>query len=582
MDVMSISGRDQQVGIRGLNAYQSNTLLVMIDGRSVYVDLYGSVFWDLFSICLDDIDRIEIVKSPASSLYGANAFNGVINIITTQSPEDESLTVHLRGGNRTAAASVLYRNRSHQLWYKVSSEVDHLREWPDSLNQGTSAFKCNGTIGIDPAEDKSLSLSFGTVHADNRNLFSGFEIGTSTIDGSMSHVSLNGKLKSLSLRTSFSNLHARISDLKGYADILGDTYDLDCELDHSLNLGARHTLIWGLQYKLNTISEDLYFAQARAHNLFAFFVEDEWALTPRLKLTLGTRWDTHPMVGNHLSPRVSLFFKPQVHHVFRFSISKAYRNPSLFNSYVQLQGVSTNNPYQWPIEFRIEGNQNLKSEEVIAYELGYFTRAGKGCIFNLNLFYKSYSHFIGTIPEILYAPVQPGAPPVPVRMTSRFDNLGGAWSLGGEASLDVTLSRALSGFGKYAYQQVVAAEDNPTTPSRNEKNQMDPRYPRHKINAGLRFSAKPFTSQILFGWTSSTIQPYQDSFAVGMDLHLPAYALVNMRVGWALGSRGTELYLLCANLLNNRHYEFPGHLMDRHEGGLPIGTQILLGIRIAP
>ncbi|MDQ1354506.1 MAG: hypothetical protein QG657_4815, partial [Acidobacteriota bacterium] len=172
IDVMTISARDQQVGVWGFITPVNNKLLVLVDGRTIYTDLYGMVLWDLFPVGLQEIDRIEAVKSPASSIYGANAYSGVINIITKTPKQLRGTTVHFTGGERdTVIGSILHAGElaNGRLKYKISAEYDQTQGWQDPNEKNAEVLRFNALAEYSLGEKGRLALSAGRAHSKNRD-----------------------------------------------------------------------------------------------------------------------------------------------------------------------------------------------------------------------------------------------------------------------------------------------------------------------------------------------------------------------------------------------------------------------------
>ncbi len=590
VDVMTITLRDQQVGVRGLNSNQSNKLLVMLDGRPVYIDLYGSVFWDLFPVGLEDIQRIEVVKSPVSSIYGANAFSGVVNIITKTPEQAEGTRLKITAGEAgTVIGSMTHAGSGKKMSYKVSGEWNRAKEWQGDENAG-EIYKVNALLNYDIGKKSKLALSLGRTHTRDRKLFVDFDLGNSTLTGDMDYIRLDYEYGDFRFRTFFNRLNAEF--FAGEAGLeSGYTSTLDIEVLHSFKIGKSHSVVWGANYRHNRIKKfELFFNRGYKQDLWALFFEDEITLSPRLRVTVGGRYDRHPLVGDHVSPRGSLFFSPSPKHIIRFSIAQAYRNPAFFNSYFNFtyqtffQLPAPFPAVEVPFTYISRGNESMGSEGVIAYEIGYQSRWPGGVNLGVNLFYNMYTDFFTSTDRYTYYAEHelfPGSPGNVILKSAETDygNGGDARGIGGEIHLDVKFSEAVSGFINYSFQEITDTEDNPNTTLVDETDRVRPQYPKHKVNGGLRIKFKNGLSfNCLVHWAAKT--SHYISYADGSEymVDLDDYLLVNTRIGYRLLNKKLEIALAVFNLFNHKHFEYPPGIATMPFYAHEIGRRISLSI----
>ena len=567
VDVMDVSMRDRQVSVRGLNSVQSNKLLVMIDGRSVYVDLYGSVFWDLFPITLEEIERIEIVKSPVSSLYGANAYNGVVNIITKSPEQAEGTKLKLTVGScDNLMASFLHAGTHKKLGYKISGEWDRSDEW-DRNDEPCRIYKLNAHVDYDLGKESKISLSACRTHSENRNFFVSLEIGDTEFSSVMDYFRLDYQYANLKFHSFINRLDADL-DLGDIADMhSAETFTFDTEILHSFNIGKMHSFTWGANYRYNKIKKGYFFPDNYREDLWSLFFEDEIEITDSFRVTVGGRYDRHPLVGGHLTPRGNIFFSPSTRHVFRISVARAFRNPAFVNSYLYMEYptlVSLPEPYSAitvPFTFVSVGDDSLEPEGIVAYEFGYRTNGIKGIVLTVNLFDNKYTNLFNNINTFEYygaGEIFPGSPGgvITKRMINRFQNVGDARGLGGEINLDFRLNNHLSGFVNYAYVKIVNSQDDPRTTTINEKDLVNTRYPMHKVNAGLKLKLdNGFFLNCHIHWVDKTRHHVQSVDGKGYILDLADYLVFDAAAGFKY--KGLELSLAAFNLLNNKHYQYP-------------------------
>jgi iron complex outermembrane receptor protein len=342
VDVMTITARDQQVGVRGFIAPVNNKLLVLVDGRSVYTDLYGLIFWDTFPVGLEEIQRIEVVKSPASSLYGANAYSGVINIISKSPQQLKGTTFRLTAGSQNSfIGSVIHAGNAakKRINYKVSAEWDSTDGWNENIEaeKTREVLRANALLEFSIDEKTKLVLSGGRGHSKNRKMHSGEAIGPGLLTDYTDYFQFDVRSDNLEFRTFFKWEKPSAEWL-----LTGEKQDwaiatYDVEFLHSFNIGETHSLVWGVNYRHNRLKDNPFIIKDQQQNLWALFLEDELRISDKLRMTLGGRYDRHPLARGHFSPRGSIFYSPGKKHILRLSVARAFRNPSFVDSYLYLE-----------------------------------------------------------------------------------------------------------------------------------------------------------------------------------------------------------------------------------------------------
>ncbi len=592
VDVMNLTLRDQQVGVRGFNGFQSNKLLVMIDGFSVYEDLYGSVFWDFLPITMDEIKQIEIVRSPVSTLYGANAFSGVINIIT-KSPEDingGSVDAFL-GNLDSASIGVLYGYTGDAVDVKVAGSWERAGDWG---NNGliSDVFKGSLMLGMDLGDNTRLQIYGARVNSDPRLVNVGVGFGGGHMAGDSAYFQARLQTGKFVLKGKYSsfNVEGLLPNVSNA--FVGERRTWDLELLHTVNLWKRSSLVWGMNLIYNEIPTATILGEKRNQTLWGLFAEQDVELSDKVRVTLGARYDQHPLVKGHLSPRGSLFIKMGKNSVLRASVAQAFHNPAFINSYMHIQYI-LKVPVAWgapdmdiPVVYETVGNEDLKPEKVTAYEIGFSSRAGNRLKYSLNIFYNRYKDFIET-EYILDFPAESNIPGVPVglipgKVTSHFINRGKAWSIGGEFESEVKINSWLSGFFNYSLQRIVREYDNPYTNSYNEKGKRDKAFPLHKINAGIKGKLNRYLAGGLFmHWVSKT-QRISSVFPGQPEIveTTGAYCTLNGSIYYSpFLTIPLEFRMTFHNLLNNRHYEYYRDVRGENDGSQELGRKIMFGIK---
>jgi iron complex outermembrane recepter protein len=388
LEVAQVNSHDWAVSARGFNNTLANKLLVMIDGRTVYTPLDAGVFWDAQNVLLADIDRIEVVSGPGGTLWGANAVNGVINIVTKSARETQGLLLEGGAGSLLQDFGAVRYGGSNgsNLFYRVYAQ----------------RFDRNGTVfanGNDAMDSWDMSqggfrmdwypseVNTVTVQGD---AYSGSEAGKpgdtfldgQNVLGRWSHTISD--TSDLSVQAYFDRTWREIPD--EFAEDL-KTYDLDVQ--HRFALGERQSVTWGGGYRLMEDSVKnsaaLAFIPAdRNMQLFSAFVQDQIELVPdRLQLTLGTKLEHNDFSGFELQPSARLAWTLSDRQTLWAAVSRAVRSPSRIDSDVEIPGAPP---------FQVVGGTNFDSETVLAYEAGYRVNPAERLSISLATFYNDYDH----------------------------------------------------------------------------------------------------------------------------------------------------------------------------------------------
>jgi iron complex outermembrane receptor protein len=387
LQVAQVNAHDWAVTARGFNGAPlannslANKLLVMIDGRSVYTPLFGGVFWDVQSVLLEDLDRIEVVSGPGGTLWGANAVNGVINVVTKSAKDTQGLYVSGAGGSflQDLGAARYGGHVGSNLFYRLYGQrFDHnstdLESGPDArddwdMTQG--GFRAD----YDPSDADTLTLQ--------GDFYSGCEGDpTSTIlDGQ----NVLGRWKhafsaasDLAVQLYFDRTWRNLPDPSFNEDL--QTYDI--EIQHRFPLGARQSILWGAGYRVMRDnvgnSPALSFMPAtRNLQLGSAFVQDEVTLVPkRLSVTVGTKIEHNDYSGMEVQPSGRIAWTLTARQTIWGAISRAVRSPSRLDADVTTPAVI--------------GDDDFESEKVLAYELGYRVQPFDRVSLSVAAFYNEY------------------------------------------------------------------------------------------------------------------------------------------------------------------------------------------------
>ncbi|MBS1741412.1 MAG: response regulator [Bacteroidetes bacterium] len=362
------------------NSSLADKLLVMVDGRVVYNQLFSGVYWDVQHILKDDIDRIEVVSGPGGTLWGANAVNGVINIITKSAKETQGFNGAVSFGNffKNGFAFRYGSNIDSVVYFRVhANRFDYGSinyEDGSSANDQWDMTKAGFRMDIYPRKTNNQFTLQGDFYMGNEDSNDSTKVNGQNVLGRWKH--------------NFST-HSNLT-IQGYfdrtwrnatPDSLGDemtTFDLD--IQHDVVLGKRNRILWGTGYRNvtdKTTGRIIFSPANRTLHLFNAFLQDQVTLVPKkLELTLGTKLLHNEYTGFEWQPSVRLALTPVTNHTLWAAVSKAVRTPSRFDRDLKsIQDLPT---------------APVISEKVWAYELGYRIRPAENISFSLATFYNNY------------------------------------------------------------------------------------------------------------------------------------------------------------------------------------------------
>lgn len=407
-----------EITSRGFNGQFANKLLVLMDGRSVYTPLFSGVFWELQDTMMEDIERIEVIRGPWAAMWGANAVNGVINIITKKARDTRGDLVDAGSGNQergffgirhggSIGADGSYRIYAKGFSRNASVKASGQRQ-DDAWRSGQIGFRMDGTAsGGDrlTLQGDAYSMKNGTPLTSNAVLtppYTSYTPNDAPVHGGNlmtrwesilpngSEISLQGYYD----RAQFSTL---------YVGENTETYDLDFQ--HRLHPNSTNDLMWGANYRhihntaVNTVNMS-YSPSSFGYQNASFFIQDDITLlTDRLRLTLGAKEEKSHFSGMQFQPNARLLWTPDNKNSVWLSASKASRTPNLnestgTTSLVVLPPLTASNPTPLPMQLLLSPNSNLAAETVTAIEAGYRAQWNPHLSTDIALFSNNYHNLI--------------------------------------------------------------------------------------------------------------------------------------------------------------------------------------------
>jgi len=457
MDVARIDNNKWAVGIRGFNDRFNGKLLVQVDGRTVYNPLSSGVFWDAVDYPLEDVERIEIIRGPGASVWGANAVNGIINIITKSARDTQGGLIS--GGSGTedhgfgtfqygskGGGDLFYRvygkgfTRDRQFSFSGASpdrwhgaSVGHRIDWRRN-EQDSITFQ--GDFISSTAERKDFrptsSAPFSITNIENEKTHN------ANLLGRWNHESNSDASWSLQ---AYWDHFAREGD-NGFVDLRWDTFDVDFQ--HNVSFGKRQKIVYGAGYRYIDAflgpSTDNGFAVSfippdRNPQLFSAFFHDQIILIEnKFNLALGSKFENNDFTGFEYQPTGRLLWTPTKRQTIWTAISRAVRTPTLSEDGIGTRQLPVFPPALGgaPLFPQLSGNRDFDSEKLVAYELGYRTQADRLSI-DIASFYNVYHDIRVVAPAVARRGVAPGTFDLPLDFLNSMDGktygieIAGTW-----------------------------------------------------------------------------------------------------------------------------------------------------------
>jgi iron complex outermembrane receptor protein len=382
LQVARVDARQYAISARGFNSTTANKLLVLIDGRTVYTPLFSGVFWDAQDVFLDDVERIEVISGPGATLWGANAMNGVINVITRPASDTKGLLAYAGGGNRESGIGARYG---------TDLSGGALRVYAKGTDRDNTVH-ANGTAVPDGWQNAQAG-----VRADWGSAVHGFTLQGDAYRGTIDQLAPGD------VRISGGNLIARWSQqfsadnhfqLQAYLDqtereIPGTFSErlntFDAEFQHAFRAGA-HNLTWGAGYRNArdrvTNSAGLAFLPAQITQRWSnLFIQDEIELGEQLRLTAGIKVASNPYTSWEVLPSVRLAWKLDASRMLWGALSRAIRAPARLDRDLFVPG-------QPP--FLLAGGPDFRAETADVGELGYRAQPSARLSYSVTAFHARY------------------------------------------------------------------------------------------------------------------------------------------------------------------------------------------------
>ena len=589
VNAVQTSARDVNITTRAQTGTLSDSLLVLLDGRSIYQDFFGFVMWDFLPVDTTEIKQIEVIRGPASAVWGANAMTGVVNVISKTPRELEGTSVSVRFGqlDRTRpgepfdGGGLLGVNAVHagvpddRFSYKVSAGVltqqPFLRPtgnvpgtetpYPLVANRGTTQHRTDARADYQFTGGDQLILA-GGLAATQGFIYTG--LGPLDIQrGSML------KYGRVTYARDALKLQFFVNDLDGVApfllqqrpdggpltmEVANQTYDVEFSNTHELR--NRHLLTYGGNLRRNAF--DISLARRGNHrNEGGVYVQDRFFLSDRVQWFIGGRVDGFGVLDKAVySPRTALILKPRTNQSIRLSYTKAFRAPSFINSFFDtsfLGQVSLGPAGTFRFPSTAVGNEALREEQLTAYEIGYIALLRR-----VTLDAAAYVNHTRNTVLFTQTQVYTGANPPPgwplaasvvdelnargTGLPSQFSyrNFDRIADRGVELSVNARVLDELTAFANYSWQD----DPKPRGFDISELNLP----PTHRVNMGFSYNGPRY-----FGSLSASLHGaafWQDVLDARFHGSTEPYTLIDAGIGVRPSDESMTVAIRVTNLLN--------------------------------
>ena len=572
MNVAKINAWNWAVSARGFNDLYANKLQVMIDGRSIYDPLVSGVYWGQQNPALQDIERIEVLRGPSGNLWGANAVNGTINIITRSAKDTQGGLLYGGGGTEERgfagvryggklSESTFLRGTLSTIHRDASIDLYGNQDTHDNGDAQTGNFRLDsqlsehdqlmveGNVSRYRLQGYFIGVSSLTPPAWRQDDF-GRDGVTGSLQSSWKHQTETGHHTDLSMSFTQTNWQLAMNEMSRSHYVL--------DFQHSLPTYADHHLMWGFNYQTindnfdNSLTLGFLPDNFTQHNA-GLFLQDQIDLSPDWILTLGNRVEHFTYTGWETEPNARLLWTPNKQHNLWAAVSRAVVLPNRAQHSIRLfKPIPGTNTF-----FEAEANRTMKTENLLAYELGWRWQLANNLDIDTALFYNTYDRMQGT--KFTGAVI---SDPAPGTLEATVGNYRQVKSYGLETALNYRVSPDWRLQASYSVNQfqvnyepnIAWFRDELTEPHSN---------PQHTLSLRSLFNLTPDIELDAWG-------RYVDKITVDRVTNIPAYFTLDLRLGWH-PHKDLELSFSGQNLLDNQHPEFSDILY------IPVASQIQRG-----
>ena len=562
LHVAQINAHTWAISVRGFTDKYGDKVLVMIDGRSVYSPLSSGVNWDQQDVPLEDIDRIEVIRGPGGTVWGANAVNGVINIITKNSKATPGGLITAGAGSQEAVQGLLQYGGAigRKGAYRVFGDYANLGNAPSQNGESVTDGWHKSHLGfrsdweLSPKDTVTVqgdlfqsreAQTIDTIFLNDLPREAIFDdqitVGAGNVLGRWDHTLSNGSGTSLQVYyDGYDRRERGIGERRNTVDV---------DFQHHLTLGSRNNIVWGGGYRVTSDRitpgyATFYQPARRTDNLFSTFVQDEISLTPSLGLTLGTKVEHNSYTGFQFEPSGQLVWNLTDRQTLWASASRAIREPARadFNIRADVALIPLDAGGFGIVE--LTGTPNRKAERLYDFEVGYRAQVTPRVSLDITTF-SSYYHGLQTQePGDPFFTMDP--PPLHLLIPIIFADNAHAHNYGAEVFANWNVTHRWRISPGYTFLQMhVAGDPSTQDPDPGAIARESPKH-QFQIRSFLNLTRR-------LEWDTTVFRV--GGLQGGGDEPTPGYTRLDSRLAWRVGE-SLELSIVGQNLLSPGHVEF--------------------------
>lgn len=553
VDVKRVDANSWAISIRGFTDRYANKVLVLIDGRSVYNPVFSGVIWDAQDVPVEDIERIEVIRGPGGTVWGANAVNGVINIITKKAQDTQGGLIAAGGGSEERGAGLIRyggligRKGAYRVFGRYFNTANSAQAggaaaadaWHGSHGGFRSDWDLSSRDTLTVQGDLQRNGAAQTVSA----VFSSALPLAGTIQDRVGMSTANVLGRWTHSLAQGSEMSVQVYDDSVHRDDIGIHYSqntVDLTLQHHVAIGSRNDVVWGVGARSATTDFGRGYSVAlipprKTDRLFSTFVQDEVRIANALWLTVGSKVEHNDYTGFELEPSAQIVWTPTNQHAIWISAARAIRQPSRVDAGVQYDMAVLPAPGAPFAVVTTFGNPAIQAERLQNFEIGYRGQLDKRMSLDLAIFSGFYDDLQTPAAQAPYFTASSGSPYLVLPFVLQND--GRAQSYGAELFLNWNATKRWRVSPGYSTVHI-DPNANATPLAANT--------PKHQ------FQFRSFLNlrrNLEWDHTLAYVSGLRDG-------GIPAYVRLDSRFGWRI-AESVELSVTGQNLLRPRHAEFP-------------------------
>ena len=568
VDIAQSSLYDFNVNVRGFNSSLNRRLLILLDGRDLGTAFLGATEWNALSTPLEDLGSVELIRGPGSALYGANAYNGVINISSLPPKDDTGTRVSLGGGENSSVRGEVKYDKVDGKWsyrfnlggYQGKSLANSRKggnfEYPglqpvlnneviDLNTDPISSIFTSGRLDYEFNDKGILTLEGGYTQVKNEVIVTGIgRVQVQNAGRPWGRINYNGHGFNVLFWTNGRLNNKPEKSLATGLDLIQNAFITHSEVQYNFNaLQQKLFVVLGLSQRfINIDTHGTLMSEKRNDNTTGIFSQLEYKLTDDIKAVVAARWDRSTLYSDRISPKAAIVWNPFVNHSFRVTFNNAFQPANYSEQYLDVKRPADPGATS---SVRYIGNPNLTPEEITGYEVGYKGIYNNQMFVTLDLYYNKLKNFITDL-----GPTGTNYYDTKDKITYAYwsyDNAGKVNEYGFDLGTNFYLTDSWifnANFSLFRFDVIEKASNDILLPN----------TPEYKVNGGVSYISPAGHSVEV---NVKYVPTYPWAAGIFRDANIPQYTLVNLAGTYKI-SKIFSLKLSVYNLLDRVHYEILG------------------------